>query len=481
MNFGALTCYLVGTAKDALINKLKSGRQIPCSGDLLGNLQTQCTLRYTGARMVPEFADLWEVGLTGNEVQPNNILLKYAPGDTITGESVARSTTAYQTDASGIYVSKAINTKRDGHFVGWGGAATVRTLLLEDARTNSILWSRDLTNAAWTGAATPLLNAVGLDGSANSATTLTDNSAVAFQSKGEAIAVPNDSNSHAVAVWVKKDAVSARFVGIAVGLSGGTAVSRSLNLNTQTGAIGTYFASVGGGSHRVIDAGLWWIVEAVVVNNTTGNVTLTVTVFPAVGTVFGTSDVAAQGSCIVGQIQIEKNASFCSSPIFTTTAAVTRGADGYNFPFTTPPQEMTAYAKFVELGTIVTTGARVFDITGNSDIDPRFLVESSGAVYGSFYSNALGSSSFLASAPPLGNTVELLGRLFGDGSVDIIQSINGAASTASIQSVANPLVSAWAGQLCWLNGAAAANTGFIALQSLKIVAGMRSLAEMQAP
>lgn len=52
--------------------------------------------------------------------------------------------------------------------------ATDQGLLVEEARTNTALWSRDMTNAAWVkvGMGTAL-NAVGIDGTANSATTLT--------------------------------------------------------------------------------------------------------------------------------------------------------------------------------------------------------------------------------------------------------------------------------------------------------------------
>jgi len=146
-NFGTLTTYLSTADKDAVINLLKNGRQLPCSGELLGDIQTQCTMRYTGARMVPGLVPtLWEVGLTGNEVQPNNILLRYSPGDTITGESFTRSTVAYQLNNAGNLASVAINVKRDGHYVT---TSSPRSILLEDTRTNWLIWANDFNNAAW--------------------------------------------------------------------------------------------------------------------------------------------------------------------------------------------------------------------------------------------------------------------------------------------------------------------------------------------
>lgn len=478
--FGALTSKVDGVTKDSIISLLKWGKQIPCSGDLLGNIQTQCTLRYTGARMVPEASDLWEVGLTGNEVQPSVTLLRYSPGDTITGEAFTRSTTARQCDANGVYQSVAINTKRDGHYI-----SGVRSLLLEDTRTNVGLWSRDLTNGVWAGSGTGSVafNAIGLDGTAASATTITDSDAAAFYNRTQSVAVANDTGTHCVALWVRKDAIVARFVGFDATLTGGTGVGRFLMLNTTTGALTTYSASTGSGSHRVVDAVLWWIVEATVTNNTTGNVLLHATVYPAIGSVFGTAAAATTGACVVGQVQFELYSPFYSSPIFTTVAGVPRGADAYALPGP-PPQESSFYVKFVEAGDIGnSTAARVVTIGAATETNPTFIVYASGATdYAAYHHNGTTSAqATLAVAPAGGSTVELTPRLFGDGSVDITQSINSAAATSAAQTQANALPTAWSGQNCWLNSSGGAGTtGFIAIQSLKIVAGARSLTEMRA-
>lgn len=65
-------------------------------------------------------------------------------------------------------------------------------LLFEEQRTNLVLWSRDLTNAAWVKTnATPSLTATGIDGVTNSATTLTAvaNNGIVLQSITSASAV----------------------------------------------------------------------------------------------------------------------------------------------------------------------------------------------------------------------------------------------------------------------------------------------------
>lgn len=410
-----------------------------------------------------------------HEVQPERVLLRYVPGDTMSGESFTRSTAALQKDASDIYQTAAINAKRDSHYVGG-----VRSILLEDTRANSCIQSYDLTTAAWTGAATVAINAVGLQGTPNAATTLTDNSAGAVQIRTPAavVSVTSDNAKHTAAVWIKKDSDTTRFPAVYAYLSGGSAVDRRLHLNTQTGAV-TSLVATGTSTFRVIDDGLWWIVEIVLTNNTSGNVNFSAEVSPANGTVFGTTAVAAQGSCIVGNVQLEKNAAFVSSPILTTTVAVTRGADLYSVLFATPPQEMTAYAKFVELGSITVSGT-IFDISNAASASPRLLLIPAGGFYATHHNNVTTVNAPLAVAPANGDVVELLARLFDDGSVDTSQSIAGAATTASALSAALTVASAWSGELCWLNSAGTAGAvGFIAIQQFKIIAASKGMAEMR--
>ena len=88
-----------------------------------------------------------------------------------------RASTAYHTNADGTLVSIANNLPR---YAGatWNGSAwsgTAIGLLREPAETNSLLYSNDLSNAAWTRTATlaSALTAIDPTGAANSASTLT--------------------------------------------------------------------------------------------------------------------------------------------------------------------------------------------------------------------------------------------------------------------------------------------------------------------
>src|SRR4029450_7617101 len=90
--------------------------------------------------------------------------------------SITRASTGYVTNSDGTLTSFGTNTLRIGNGTG---------LLVEDARTNLVLRSRDLTNASGTkGNATAALDQTGPDGSANSASSLlaTAGNATALQS-----------------------------------------------------------------------------------------------------------------------------------------------------------------------------------------------------------------------------------------------------------------------------------------------------------
>lgn len=84
--------------------------------------------------------------------------------------NVTRATTATRVNASGLIESVASGIPRLDYPLGGGCPA----LLVEPAATNLALHSRDLTNAVWSGTTvTTEKNAVGADGVASGATTLT--------------------------------------------------------------------------------------------------------------------------------------------------------------------------------------------------------------------------------------------------------------------------------------------------------------------
>src|SRR4030095_1445028 len=87
-----------------------------------------------------------------------------AASDFTTYLSCSRASVGYAQNSDGTLTSFVTNALRIGTGTG---------LLVEDARTNVVLWNRDQTNAAWTKTnMTAALDQSGPDGSVNSATSL---------------------------------------------------------------------------------------------------------------------------------------------------------------------------------------------------------------------------------------------------------------------------------------------------------------------
>jgi hypothetical protein len=87
--------------------------------------------------------------------------------------NVTRATTATRFNSAGLIESVASGVPRLDYYTS-GGTAGCPALLVEPAATNLALHSRDLTNAVWSGTTvTTAKNAVGADGVASGATTIT--------------------------------------------------------------------------------------------------------------------------------------------------------------------------------------------------------------------------------------------------------------------------------------------------------------------
>jgi len=87
--------------------------------------------------------------------------------------TVTRNTEARRFDSAGLVASVASGIPRLDYYTS-GGVTGCPALLVEPAATNLALHSRDLTNAVWSGTnVTRAKNALGADGVASGATTLT--------------------------------------------------------------------------------------------------------------------------------------------------------------------------------------------------------------------------------------------------------------------------------------------------------------------
>lgn len=193
--------------------------------------------------------------------------------------------------------------------------------------TNSVLQSRTF-NVTWSMVnGTVTMNQVGIDGTTNTAATVADTSAAGYGLLSQTFTIPNDSNPIAAAYWIKKDSTTNRFPQLYLAvLNGTTTGQRRACFNTSTGAFVTVNTTGPGisGSTTVEDTGSWWIVRMTFNNNSTGNTSCQVGIYPSPNaTLGGVDDVTVQGSLVVGQIGVALNSTFVSGPLFTTTTAIT--------------------------------------------------------------------------------------------------------------------------------------------------------------
>lgn len=111
------------------------------------------------------------------------------------------------------------------------------------------------------------------------AQTLTDPGA-SLSSAEQTITVANDSLVHVSSIYVLKTAGgTAPTFGVTMALSGGTPVTTNARINTDTGA--QQYGSNANTTIEVSSAGTWYRIDVVVTNNTSGNTTLTLDVYPA--------------------------------------------------------------------------------------------------------------------------------------------------------------------------------------------------------
>ncbi len=176
-------------------------------------------------------------------------------------------------------------------------------------------------------------------------------------------------------------------------------------------------------------------------------------------------------------------ASFPSTYVPSGGTAATRAADVLPLPFPARPQAMTIYLRFVELGSIKIASTRIVQISNAAATGASLFIRESGGNYQLLYQNTAGANvtSTQAAAPSIGQRVELVGQQASDGSVKLIQSIDGAAATEASQSSALALESAWGGPFLWINSKGNLGTfvGFIAFRNIFFHRGVQTLVTMR--
>lgn len=233
--------------------------------------------------------------------QTNITVFRYLPGFVLEFSTFARNSEAYQIRPNGVLNLVAANEPRDAHYIGG-----FPHLLLEPARTNVVLHSRDLTNAAWVKTnCTALKDQAGADGVASAASKLTATAGNATCLQSITLA----SSARYQSAYVKR-------------ITGTGVVEMTMDNVTWTPV--TVTAS--------------WT-RVTIPTQTLAN--------PTVGFRIVTS-----GDEIAVDFVQNEDGSYPTSRIATTTAAVTRAADNlsvWSASFTS--QEVTQYERWYDLAT----------------------------------------------------------------------------------------------------------------------------------
>lgn len=218
-----------------------------------------------------------------------------------------RATTAWTKFASGAWGEVASGTAASMYLGFDDTPGAYGGYLAQGSRINSAIFARDMTNAAWVKTTmTAVKNAMGIDGVASSATTLTATAgnALALQTLTEA------ATSRSYAPWIRR-------------VSGSGAVQV-----TQDGTTWT----------TVTVTSTWSRVADLVVSQ--------------LNPVFGIRLVDNGDSVAVDMNQLEAG-TFASTPIPTTVAAATRNADVLTYPFS-GNADATVGTAYAEAGTLYT-------------------------------------------------------------------------------------------------------------------------------
>lgn len=162
-------------------------------------------------------------------------------------------------------------------------------------------------------------------------------------------------------------------------------------------------------------------------------------------------------------------APFATSGIKEGSGA-SRAADSLYWNFPPVPQAMMLYVRFVEQGTLL-GAAIIAAIGGSTPVSPQIQLGSGSGFYFFYIHNGTANViQYLAAAPAIGDTVELLAVWDGITTTAVLyQSINGAAPTSSATSSGLAPGATWSGARLWLNSAGTQATGASKFAELKIV------------
>lgn len=345
-------------------------------------------------------------------------------------------------------------------------------LLLEVARTN-LVTSDDLT--AWTQAATPVITS-GISDPAGGTAAYRVADDYALDSEYLVRTVTFTGNAVKSAVFVVREATMASSGVQALRIFDATAGAARLSLDISAWTLGVPTVAAGTGTYlgkRYAGNG-YWALYGLTTSVTAAN-SNRVEIIPAI------SGVSPTGSLDVYRV----NAYDSTTPGWSILdASETRNVDTWYAAFAHVPQAVTVYVKFIEGMATTWPGNEGVLHIGTAGMTGPLLhwYRASGTdLY--IFKHSNGTSGVEVSVdinPTWGQTVELRGVLNADGSVVAAGRLNGGTEVVSSASAALALANAWGDTRLYFNGRGTIDAGLVAFISVKLAAGVKSMAEMTA-
>ena len=196
------------------------------------------------------------------------------------------------------------------------------------------------------------------------------------------------------------------------------------------------------------------------------------------------STFAGTNTMLVWGAQLEDAAGASSSYIQTTSAVAVRGEEEVVFPYTSPPQAMTLYAKFMEKGAVLPAYKQIAHI-GNAGATDGYISLTAANVGSDFYrwrvhDGTTDKTIVAATGPTPGTVVELCGSVSAAGVSLLEQSVDGAATTSSTTSgVSFSDFTEFGAATLSINSNIGNNTGNNGAMAVVAVRGAHSLADMR--
>ena len=177
---------------------------------------------------------------------------------------------------------------------------------------NELLYSEDVTNAAWTITGTGSQAAATAPDGTNNAWDLTDSGAADSRKYSQSISVPLTDNTRTIYLWIKKEANGGVYPAMEFEFTGSSALSAVVKIDTNNGTtdldgataaieVDSTYLDVGGSTG-------WYRIGVSLANNKT-NDTLVYSFYPAYATsLAGAEDVTAQRTCTVFGMGVDDKA-----------------------------------------------------------------------------------------------------------------------------------------------------------------------------